>query len=440
MVQIEATEKEPIVDSTNPTLTDIYLYKRYIARQEEQGNFWLISTIFYFILFVVIYIYIDAYVYDKLKYYSSTPLPIEVRAYEKFWSNIWIFRDFVFLRVCTLSSIFPGSLLIGFYYIKSFKKIKNLKDNLRQYQNIYENNLFNKLDSRWSLFRQQLRALTADSARIVFTYPKTYNLVSEQRKKIGSLLSNSPNLYDANEIQYYLDSLQEILKQEQSEQQGQQRWRLVNVAVIISYIASLAWLMIIAKSDIKLQNSMIPFLSIPLWAIVWGALGSLAAILYRFYTSTKRIQFFQESQWLIARPLIGILMSAIAYLAAQAGLIVLGVSSTESTSASQESARRIISITCFLAGFSDRFYLSLIDLLINKAVGNELNNNKDEDKNNNENIINFDFETNDLEPQSLEISLQSKSTGQNEPDLLSTSEANKQDSEIADLSGGVKEL
>jgi hypothetical protein len=341
--------------------------------------------------------------------------------------------------------VFPGTIVIGAYYFSFFKKIKNLKDNLRQYQNIYENNLFNDLESRWSFFRQQLRALTADSARIVFADPKTYNLVSEQRKKIGSLLGNPPNLYHSNEIQYYLDSLQEILKQEKSEQQGQQRWRLVNVAVIISYIAGLALLMIIAKSDEDLQNSTIPFLSIPLWAIVWGALGSLAAILYRFYTSTKRIHFFQESQWLIARPLIGILMSVIAYLATQAGLIVLGVPSTESTSASEESARRIISITCFLAGFSDRFYLSLIDLLINKAVGNESSNNKQADKNNNENIINFDFETNDLEPQSLEISLKSKSTGQNEPDLLSTSEinqteANIQNGEIADLSGSVKKL
>jgi hypothetical protein len=77
-------------------------------------------------------------------------------------------------------------------------------------------------------------------------------------------------------------------------------------------------------------------------------------------------------------------MSAIAYLAVQAGLIVLGVSSTGSTPASQESARRIVSITCFLAGFSDRFYLSLINLLINKAVGNESNNNRPIDRLDNE--------------------------------------------------------
>ena len=180
-------------------------------------------------------------------------------------------------------------------YFSFFKKIKNLKENLRQYQNIYEDNLFDNLESRWSIFRQQLFLLTFESARIVFADPKTYRLVSKQRKKIGSLLSHSPNLYDSNEIQYYLDSLQEILKQEKSEQQGQQRWRLVNVAVIISYIASLPWLMIIAKFNTKLQASEIPFLSIPLWAIVWGELGSLAAILYHFYTSTKRIHFFQDS-------------------------------------------------------------------------------------------------------------------------------------------------
>ena len=391
--------------------------------------------------FVAVYLFVDT----RTNFYVEViqnpfELPIDVMVYSHLWRNTWIFSKFVFLRVCILSFIFPGSIVIGAYYFSFFKKIKNLKDNLRQYQNIYENNLFNDLDSRWSFFRQQLRALTADSARIVFVDTKTYELVSDQRKKIGSLLGNSPNLYYGNEIQYHLDSLQEILKQEKSEQQNQQRWRLVNVAVIIAYIALLASLMIVAaKFNIKLQESMIPFLKIPLWAIVWGALGSLAAILYRFYTSTKRIHFFQESQWLIARPLIGILMSVIAYSATQAGLIVLGVPSTESTSVLPESARRIVSITCFLAGFSDRFYLSLIDLLINKAVGNESKNNKREDKNNNENIVNFDEETNDLEPQSSEISLQSKSTGQNEPDLLSTfeinqTEANKQDGQRTDLS------
>ena len=34
----EITEEEPRVDSTNPTLTDIYIYKRYIARQEREGS------------------------------------------------------------------------------------------------------------------------------------------------------------------------------------------------------------------------------------------------------------------------------------------------------------------------------------------------------------------------------------------------------------------
>ncbi|MGB5595592.1 MAG: hypothetical protein WBM62_16370, partial [Crocosphaera sp.] len=68
---------------------------------------------------------------------------------------------------------------------------------------------------------------------------------------------------------------------------------------------------------VQFENFKLPIIDIPVWVIFWGALGSLSAILYHFYTENKRVKFSKEFRWLIARPIIGIVMSAVAYLAVQ---------------------------------------------------------------------------------------------------------------------------
>jgi hypothetical protein len=333
--------KEPEVNLENPTPDDIYRYKKYIAREEDIANqffiTFLIGTIFLFILIV--------------GYLNSI-------------GNQLRFSLILFLVVLLINYVI--------YYFIHFIKLRRFKENLREFQDSYESNILERPDSRWKFLRRQLREITADSACVIFENTNNYTNFLDMRRKAGLLLEQTPNASSANEVQYLLNSLQELIRREKNEQKGQQQWRVVNIGVILSYIAGLLFLMFYAAIfNPQLEKLEIPFFAIPLWAIIWGATGSLSAILYRFYTVRKRVQFFQESQWLIARPLIGILMSAVAYLAVQAGFVIVGGDATDSSVPLSENARRTTSLVCFLAGFSDKAYLSLINLLIERTFGNQ---------------------------------------------------------------------
>ena len=112
---------------------------------------------------------------------------------------------------------------------------------------------------------------------------------------------------------------------------------------------------------------------VPGLVLFWAAAGSLAAILYRFYTEKGRIRFSSEVRWLIARPIIGIIMGAVVYLALQSGFILMGQPSSNADAASTTVKAQIINqqlsyVIAFLSGFSDKFYLGVINLLVTKTV------------------------------------------------------------------------
>ena len=65
-------------------------------------------------------------------------------------------------------------------------------------------------------------------------------------------------------------------------------------------------------------------------------------------------------------------MSAVAYLTVQSGILLSGSDSNEvltSANSNIDPTIRFTSIVCFLAGFSDKFYLSIINVLVAKVVG-----------------------------------------------------------------------
>jgi hypothetical protein len=227
---------------------------------------------------------------------------------------------------------------------------------------------------------QDYRKIAEASGRVFFESTKRYEVAQKWRRDIGSHLEHlrqNPAVETEllNEVQYLLGSLKEIIDREKREQKGQMRWQIFNIIVIIFYITSLTAIMLIAWIKPPSNNAVaVPYISVPVWALIWGALGSLSAILYKFYIVKRRVKFSIEFQWLIARPIIGILMSAVAYLAVTSGLILLG-SESSSPSAKElgvsDNATRFTAIVCFLAGFSDRVYLGIINLLVSKTLSLE---------------------------------------------------------------------
>jgi hypothetical protein len=115
---------------------------------------------------------------------------------------------------------------------------------------------------------------------------------------------------------------------------------------------------------------------------MWGAAGSLAAILYRFYTEKGRVRFASEVRWLIARPIIGIIMGAVVYIALVSGLVLVGgIPSTTINQTSSGSTLvgriEVYWVLAFLAGFSDKFYIGIIDLLVEKTIKTKENETKE---------------------------------------------------------------
>ena len=175
---------------------------------------------------------------------------------------------------------------------------------------------------------------------------------------------------DLGTAQTLINSINELVLREKNDLRAQRNWQFVAVGIMLAYIALLFGVASAASGTSSDQK--VPLYGVPLSVLMWGAAGSLAAILYKFYTARRRVRFEVEVRWLIARPIIGIIMSGVTYLAIAAGLVFLSNGSTNNTGtppAVPPGNIEVYWILAFLAGFSDKFYLRIIDLLVGKTVG-----------------------------------------------------------------------
>ncbi len=171
---------------------------------------------------------------------------------------------------------------------------------------------------------------------------------------------------DLSTVQTLLGSINELIIREEKQQREQRNWRVLAIFIIVVYIVGIV--LAVALIPESTANKAIPILGVPPSIILWSAIGSLAVILYRFYTERDRIQLSAEVRWLIARPMIGIIMGSVAFLVFSSGLILFNAQTIQETSESgNKLALSIFYTLAFVAGFSDKFYLAIINLLIDKA-------------------------------------------------------------------------
>jgi hypothetical protein len=117
-------------------------------------------------------------------------------------------------------------------------------------------------------------------------------------------------------------------------------------------------------------ETVVPLIKIPLPIIIWSAIGSLGAMLYRFNNSADA-ELADPLRWSFTRPLTGILMGIIAYMTFKIGLLVLqpvtiaGGPPAVAPSPSDE----LLWLAAFLAGFSDRFADSVLRSLTGRLGG-----------------------------------------------------------------------
>ena len=234
---------------------------------------------------------------------------------------------------------------------------------------------------------EEVRRLTNVTARVFLDNPERSALANQWREQAEDILRQvesyqnsdgwSGRVPDLSEAQSLISSINELILREENELREQRNWRSLAMGIMVVYIIGLVAIVLLTGA--AQSNAIVPVFGIPISVILWGAMGSLAAILYKFYTERQRVRFDLEVRWLIARPIIGIIMGGVAYLGLVAGLVLLNTGSTSGAAGVNTSTPpgrlEVYWIIAFLAGFSDKFYLRIINLLVEKTVG------EDEDKN-----------------------------------------------------------
>jgi hypothetical protein len=163
------------------------------------------------------------------------------------------------------------------------------------------------------------------------------------------------------------DQIEAVLDRNRASMRARSRARTLVVFMSTASIGAIAILCVFSSKFELTSSSAIPLLDIPVTVILWSALGSIAAMLYRFNNSSVA-ELSDPLRWSFTRPLTGIFMGIIAYLAIKVGMLVAHPSIKGSVEQPQ-----LLWLVSFLAGFSDRMSESVLKVLGNKISGGRLN-------------------------------------------------------------------
>jgi len=102
-------------------------------------------------------------------------------------------------------------------------------------------------------------------------------------------------------------------------------------------------------------------LYVPVYILVWGLLGGGVGVLHRlaFHRGDGK-QGHELYTWVIAKPVIGMVMGGIVYFLAVSGELFLN-------GKTEISNIHFLNVLAFIAGFSDRFSIDLIDRVAARA-------------------------------------------------------------------------
>lgn len=100
------------------------------------------------------------------------------------------------------------------------------------------------------------------------------------------------------------------------------------------------------------DDAVMPMLGIPVSVIVWSALGSLANMLYKYYKGTYSNGVGNGLRWVLARPIVGVLMGSIVYLVMVTGLLLVGATAKPQV--------ELFWLFAFIGGFSDTIFEGVV--------------------------------------------------------------------------------
>ena len=277
--------------------------------------------------------------------------------------------------------VLDALIVVPFYYFIFHKQVVQAGEAFDRSEQAYITARLSTMDGRKEFFREQLFKLSSKASQVFFGDEKRFAKASVFATTAGRMLDDAQSTADLGIVQTHLNSLSELVSREEREQRDERRWQYVAIAIIVIYVGALVYF---ARIDFGAEKPQHLF-GVPVSVLLWGAAGSLAAILYRFYTEQGRIRFSTEFRWLIARPIIGIIMGGVVYIGLTSGLVLLTTAGNNAAAAGGAAAggaaasgaaaaamhNEAFWIVAFLAGFSDKFYLGVIDLLVARTVRTE---------------------------------------------------------------------
>ena len=109
-------------------------------------------------------------------------------------------------------------------------------------------------------------------------------------------------------------------------------------------------------------------LGLPLPVVLWSFIGGIGATLYAFVGTQQQVENEPfRLDWLIGRPLVGVIMGCVVYLAVATSISALTSAEVSPGSSYNEGAKPyLLWALAFLGGFSDKFALLLFDNLVGK--------------------------------------------------------------------------
>ncbi|WP_144863586.1 hypothetical protein [Hyella patelloides] len=347
----ESTDSEDCVRKIRKAITE---YEEYLMQLNEARNL-KILFIFLFLAFFLIF--------------PIFPIFLVVEPYTVISDYIFILLGFFlpFLLTCIYSS----------YYWQSQRYIKEAKVRLK---NLRIELLDRNLETYEGKKRLIVKRFNDSKSFIKHIHPNPQRLESVQecidlvQNSIDSCKDKTEEIEKINclnEADIYLSEIERLLNLEIKDKRQQKGLKIFNIVLIFIYTIGLILVMVHSYHNPDIQDKDIPFFDTPIWALVSGALGSLAAILYKFYTEKRKAAFGQELRWLLARPAIGIVMSIIAYHFFYAGAIFFGdFSGANSANSpnSDEINKGAALMFCFIVSFSDRALEAIIEKLIDTTT------------------------------------------------------------------------
>lgn len=112
---------------------------------------------------------------------------------------------------------------------------------------------------------------------------------------------------------------------------------------------------------------------VPIDILEWAFIGGMVGVLYKLSYYPHTIERANFAAWIIAKPVIGVVMGGLIYFLAVSGSIFLnGSSSIKNT--------ELLDVFAFIGGFSDRLTISLINQILDKSFGDDDDNDNNKKK------------------------------------------------------------